>query len=338
MKKNLHEKKSIKRSEKVRKPKAPPKIFLLKPHLDLIGDENHESLCELFDAIRSPLHQKISINFSEVVSLKPMATMHLVQLIKNSKKEQIRGIPSKSNIVNGMLSSLQVNKKIRMPECECDHKMVTSWHSLEGDGPDFTRKAPEMQRFMRDLKLLSNQQIFTVNTAISEAINNVLEHAYDEDEAKKPWKIFIKLENEMLYIVIGDLGKTIPATTSAEFEFKLLKAIKSPLLAEYDHHTDIEDHKLINMATNYAKSRTGQNFRGKGFSDMREICKQFPNSHMYIISRKGYWGIDHLFVNRLIAEDDDLSKIETYRGKSYKGIINGTIVSWSIPMYSKHSG
>lgn len=284
-----------------------PRVFSLKKEV-----ERNRILNALKQIYSAEKRKNVYLDFSKVESLLPDATIHLVHTLQKFKHKSILGKPSKDRIVKAMLSRLEVHKQLKLPDFHLDknESLVHNWYHYYGDTVDLPDSYDEFEKIL-DLHFNADD-CFTINNAISEAVYNVVSHAYDEGNQYKGWLLFIHINNNSISIIISDLGKTIPRTVPTSFsEEKIWSYFK----LDFANMGKVTDDKLIEYATQYQRTETELPHRGKGFADMQKICEQVKGSTMFVYSRNGYWCNDHT-------------------RKLYDEPVNGTIIGWHIPLKS----
>jgi hypothetical protein len=205
-----------------------------------------------------------------------------------------------------MLTKLQMNERLGLQPCYSNHELV-NWYTFKGTDLTFGRAYDEIEKILEEK--LDDQTFLIVNDAISEAVSNVLNHAYDKSERYLGWKVSLKVSNEHLCLVITDLGKSIPATVPDKLDDQLMNRLSN--LFDFTNILGIDDAQLIDIASEFRRSSTLQKHRGKGFGDMLEVCKNVKGSTLIVYSRKGIWSSD----------GQKYKKMENFNNE-----INGTII------------
>jgi len=158
--------------------------------------------------------------------------------------------------------------------------------------------------------------------SVSEAITNVSNHSHlakREDgldlEPTKEWWMFSREEKNSLYVAVCDLGIGIPRSLPRRHPTEVwLDAIYRMF---GDRRTT--DGRMIKAALRLRRTRTEEDYRGVGFSDITNVLHQVEGSLLTVYSNRGklrYW---------------NPTLIPAIRVRSFKNSILGTILVWSFP-------
>ncbi len=114
---------------------------------------------------------------------------------------------------------------------------------------------------------------------LTEAITNVSQHAYRDDELFKRWWMFAaySAETNLVTVSFFDHGRTIPGTLPAS---RLFEKIKGALVG-------LSDSEKIRAALELGRSSTLQDHRGKGLQNLLEIIRGHAKSEVRIYSGHG---------------------------------------------------
>ena len=183
----------------------------------------------------------------------------------------------------------------------------------------------------------SDQNIpFKLVTAINEAINNVIQHAYTKSSNIdfQKWYALTRIDEKCIVVVVSDLGVTIPETAPLSIlevlQGKANKVKEAILGADLASLKDHSDSKLIQLATNLDTTRTKEKGRGKGFNDILDLVRrtdEFPEIkqvHTSVLSKSGSY---------LLQSNSDGSAKELSLNKNFDDFeskIEGTVISWVI--------
>ncbi|QIC63488.1 ATP-binding protein [Acinetobacter schindleri] len=263
-----------------------------------------------------PQGKRPYFDFSEVDTLSSMATIHFTQMLEKYSTVVCRGKHSKSPIVSGMLSKLKVYNRLNIKETNSKHDLVDRWYTFSGENADFGDEYDAIENVLKEKFGEDSITFDVINTAICEAVINVVNHAYDESDKYRKWNLFLAIKPDRCAVVISDLGKTIPQSIPTKINDLMLKDIFN-----FESWFGLNDQEKIEIATNYQRTSTNLSYRGKGFQDMKQVCEEVEGSTMMVHSRKGYWAKGY-------------SKFEKNLDKkaNYKSQVNGTIISWLIPL------
>lgn len=253
-------------------------------------------------------------DFSQVTTLTPMATIYFKQLLDKYYKVKCRGRASNSSVVSGMLSKLEISQRLGLKTLKSNHSLVDRWYFFSGENTDLGDEYDEIENVLKEKFGEDSETFDVINTAIGEAVINVVNHAYKTHDEYKKWYLFLSITPEKCNVVISDLGQTIPKT----IPLKISDAVLATFF-NVSSWTGLKDDAKIEIATQYQKTATELPNRGKGFQDMQAVCDQVQNSIMMVHSGAGYWGKK----NGIIAR---------FKKQNYKTYVNGTIISWVLPL------
>ncbi|MFV5344270.1 ATP-binding protein [Acinetobacter oleivorans] len=255
------------------------------------------------------------LDFNKVETLYAPATIFFAHNLEKYKKVKINARASnKSNVVRAMITRLGLNEILGLKACHSTHEMM-NWHTFTGTDLTFGEDYNRIERILEEN--LDDETFLIVNDAISEAVSNVLNHAYEKNQRHLGWKVSLKVTDEYLSLVITDLGKSIPATVPDKVDDHMKNRLSN--LFDFTNFLGMDDAQLIDVASEFRRTSTKEKHRGKGFGDMLEVCKTVKNSNLIVYSRKGIWMSNGL----------DLKKMCNYKDK-----IDGTIIFWKLPLNS----
>lgn len=262
------------------------------------------------------LRNSLFLDFSSTKVLNCVAVAHFMQILdKNeSKLKKIGAKPSKEPIVRAMLSKLGIHQQLGLLNFNKNHHLVDKWYFCWGDTVVFDERYDEIENALINNFGEDSKAHQVINNAISEAITNVINHAYKPNDVYKKWLLFfcINQKDNNCNIVVSDLGETIPKTIPKTILDQLKNNIMNLNLST------MKDADLIELATQYRKSQTKAPYRGKGFDDMQLICNTIEGATMSVFSRQGYFL--HKTQSELTAKENFLEPLQ------------GTIIAWSIPL------
>ncbi len=140
----------------------------------------------------------------------------------------------------------------------------------------------------------SNQIRVALGSALTDAVENVVGHAYPESWVERSMRVpfwwFVGAADPIrsrVTLVIYDQGITIPASLPLKWsERDLLAACQR--LFNLPYRSDIGfDGRAIDAAMAIGATSTEAAHRGKGLPKIRELVTQCPNGRLRIISRHG---------------------------------------------------
>ena len=159
---------------------------------------------------------------------------------------------------------------------------------------------------------------------LTEAMTNAHHHAYIAKRSDgiaspknyKPWWMFSQEKNGMLSVVFCDLGVGIPNSLPYSDDEGWRKWYL--VMSRFGLHK-LGDARLINGAIRHSKTRTRQHNRGKGLTQIVETINASEGGTAILLSNRGWYQ----------AKDGN----ETY--DDYQRSINGTIISWQMPIVAR---
>lgn len=284
--------------------------------IDIHNKRYRTSVLKAINAIKYHTNEsdRPYFDFSKVQVLTPMAMIHFKQLLEKHAGIICRGRPSPNTVVTGMLTKLNISKRLGIKELKSDHKLVEKWYYFSGENTDLGEEYDEIENVLIEKFGEESETFDVINTAIGEAVINVVNHAYSDDDKYKKWYLFLSITPEKCNVVISDLGMTIPNSIPTKISDNILQRIFN-----INSWGNLTDDSKIEIATQYQKTATKLPNRGKGFQDMKAVCDQVHGSIMMIHSKGGYWA-------------KSTKNEEKFKKQNYKSIVNGTIISWLLPL------
>ncbi len=287
--------------------------------LSLQDAKSRRVLINAIDKIRYhkdvKLEDPLYFDFNKVGLLFAPATIYFSHVLEQFPKRKILSRASKkSNIVRAMFTKLGIHKQLGLHPCFSNHDM-TNWLTFSGTDLTFGSDYDEIETILESK--LDDETFLIVNDAISEAVSNVLNHAYEKYQRTLGWKVSLKVTHEYLSLAITDLGKSIPATVPDRIDDHMINRLSN--VFNTSNFLGMDDAQLIDIASEFRRSDTEEKHRGKGFGDMLEVCKNVKNSLLIVYSRKGVW----------ISNGQDYKKMTNFKDK-----IDGTIIFWKLPLNS----
>lgn len=258
---------------------------------------------------RDTTKRPIFLDFRDVEILYPDGAIYLVhKLDKLCHKSNVKGRSSSLTTVRAMLSKLGIHELLKIAEYRPTKlvPIVERWHIIEGVSAELGEKYDEIEDQINKI-VKDKKSKLILHNAISEAITNVINHAYDSEAIYRKWLLFFALDpdSHSCYIVLSDLGNTIPATVPVTWKEKMMNL--------NDLYLSKKDSQLIELATKLHKSATGLDYRGKGFTDIMQVERDMSGSKVMVVSRKGAWSSE-------------------VGPKDYSEEIQGTTVNWCLPL------
>ncbi len=253
-------------------------------------------------------------DFFNVVALTPMAMIYFKQTLDRHKEVVCRGRQSQQSVVAGMLSKLDMSKRLGFKNSKSEHDLVERWYFFSGENTDLGEGYDEIESVLAEKFGEDSETFDVINTAIGEAVINVVNHAYDSQDKYKKWYLFLSITPNVCNVVISDLGRSIPNSIPTKIKDHVLQRVFN-----INSWGGLKDDSKIEIATQYQKTATELPNRGKGFQDMQAVCEQIEGAVMTVHSRGGLWA-------RSIGSNGKIKK------QNYKSLVNGTIISWLLPL------
>lgn len=138
---------------------------------------------ELLDNIKKIQNWTINdkplyLDFSKLTRLDACSTSLFVHNLNKYQNVNMKGKASKKNVVRSMLTKLGVHQKLGLKNYYCNQAKVNKWCIAKGTNSDLTNGYEVIENVLMDHFSLENEEFYIINEAISEAINNVVDHAY----------------------------------------------------------------------------------------------------------------------------------------------------------------
>lgn len=311
---------------------APAKIDLYKPRLHKeFVDFKHDLEAKAKAISQSNYVKNLRICFRNTTHITAAAGLLMVATVDNllSKYPQLtfkvtrppnrRTDPGTKteNLVDSVLVHLGFYKLIGHANIKrrCDAKSVTCWQYAYGDDASGEIAATLIQK-LATYGVKTNK----LYRSCFEAVANATEHAYtDKIAPEKPfnlkrWWFFVGVLNDKITVLICDLGHGIPNTLEVTQSTTMLERLWAKLNFPSKPTNDCE---LIKASTIVKETRTKEEFRGKGGTDIKTFVDQTEDSSMIIFSNRGFY--KYLGADKpAVALDNKMS-------------VGGTIIQWTIP-------
>jgi len=271
-----------------------PKIMSLR--------KNYEEVAQFFIDLRTKTSEKIGknqlvVNFDTISVLRPGAALVLAsELFRWQEINQMKLKPYKPQKWNkqvvrlfnemGLFELLKTQNKHRIKKYMQDgpQKFFQFLTGTESDG----ELAYKLMEYMSPvIKPVYNEMLLYI--ALSEAMTNVLQHAYPKEEEpesfslKNRWWLSgsFDSDSQVMNVLLFDHGVGIPSTLP-----------KSPLYKKILHYIKEEKNinnpgYLIKAAVDLGKSKTQLKHRGKGLRQILKFSSESDFGSLYIISHKG---------------------------------------------------
>ncbi|EHV1350932.1 hypothetical protein ACN1YD_001666 [Vibrio cholerae] len=311
---------------------APARIDLYKPslHKEFI-EFKHDLEAKAKAACQSNYTKSLRICFRNTTHITAAAGLLMVATVDNiiAKYPQItfkvtrppssRIAPGTKteNLVDSVLVHLGFYALIGHGHIKrrCDAKSVTCWQYAYGDDASGEIAATLIQK-LATYGVKTNK----LYRSCFEAVANATEHAYtDKITPEKPfvlkrWWFFVGVLNDKITVLICDLGHGIPNTLEVTQSKRMLERLWSKLNFT---SKPTNDCALIQASTIVKETRTKEEFRGKGGTDIKTFVDKTEDSSMIIFSNRGFF--------KYLGEDKPSIALDN------KMSVGGTIIQWTIP-------
>lgn len=186
--------------------------------------------------------------------------------------------------------------------------------------------ADTLQPDQAQIDLRLEELLFWINTAVSEALTNVSNWAYEKVSRKGPqlWWVAATLSplTKSLTVVVYDQGVTIPKSLNRREWYQDMVAKVRALWGTCEADGAWTDSQWIAAALEYRRSRSRLDHRGKGLPQMVDILEHCPAGSLRIVSGAGSC---YLEKGAKVVEEAPL-----------RNPIMGTLIEWklSLPVQS----
>lgn len=171
---------------------------------------------------------------------------------------------------------------------------------------------------------IPDEVVIQLITALSEAISNMIHHAYPVDMPlsypflNSLWvSATANRKNNTLTVVAYDQGASIPVTYPRINRIEKVGRYLGRVLIRQTAFDYQNDDKYIRAAMKYGGSRTDEAHRGKGLPQMLETIKHIGSGRMKVYSRGGW------------CEKSASGKLSS---GSHQHSIGGTLIEWSLEL------
>ncbi len=268
----------------------------------------------------------IYIDFSQTTRMVADGTLlfyaEMDRLIRaTSPKKHIRCSYPTDKVVEQVLQQVGFFRVIgKRQKATIDHDMVKHWNSATGTKVEGKKIEPLQEYYQGSMATPLLQSVLFAG--ITEAMTNCCNHAYPKPrrevvtgvEEERRWWMFSQEKGGELSIVFCDLGIGIPAslTKGESWEPSFIKSILARLgIGE-------TDASLIQTAFEIGKSTTGEEHRGKGLQEIRDVLAREGQGSLKTLSGNGCYEYE--------AHDGR----QGARNFAYR--MPGTLIFWKIPI------
>ena len=240
----------------------------------------------------------------------------LRRLIKHTKNSiEFSCVPPVNEKVSQVLQQIGVFSLIGAAEgvTPVDDDVV-NWRFAHGHKVDGGRYEDILAEYDGEIAPPLQEHLFT---GITEAMTNVLNHAYDlnrNDGLKitnsREWWMFSQAKDGQLTVAFLDLGAGIPRT---------LPMKRPAVWKRVLHFARRLDSRAIAYAVKDSISRTNKGHRGKGLGQIVRVVDAVPGGEVTILSNSGVLSWKNGVTRRI----------------DYRDSILGTLILWKIPLSGK---
>lgn len=303
---------------------AGPGVWLAPKEFNLTNVGYRSALLTSLSDLRHMLRKnnQVCIDFSETQRMVADGTLlflaELRRLIKHAKgKLVITCIPPKNDKVAQVLQQINFYSLIGFTsDIIPKDEDVVNWRFAHGHKVEGERYEDVLSEYDGDIAIQLQESLFT---GITEAMTNVLNHAYliPRDDGtditnSREWWMFSQAKDGEITVAFLDLGAGIPRT---------LPLKKPDLWKKILLFGKRNDSRVIQYAVKDSISRTNESHRGKGLGQIARVIDQVENGEMKILSNYGALSRSN----------------KVMRQKNYSDSIQGTLIYWNIPLPVKEA-
>ena len=297
-----------------------PADFRLAENLPLVA----ESILKLRRMLEMPGHRRPRINFNNIAEIDNAATLMLAAEIQawNLKEPGIRlrpyhvsWKPEVRHLLNemGLLALLDVPRRsVRRSVHVSDSVFLPFISDSKVDMREYTQFREEIEKEIES-SLSASSYLYT---GLSEAVSNVIHHAYAKGKRKQWWASasYEKSARE-LKILCYDRGRTIPKTLPFSGIWEHVRGFMARF--GLDEQVDCD---LIEGALRTRRTVTKESHRGLGLLQLMDFVDHVDQGSLRIYSRSGM----------ILYTKSESKKVGNYDKKPLSQQIQGTLIEWSI--------
>ncbi|WP_257282133.1 hypothetical protein [Endozoicomonas sp. ISHI1] len=298
--------------------------------LCLYHKSNHRKTCDFFDRLLTlSRKERVQIDFSKCDRIAAPVALLLYSVIEQTQQSDahhpIRFL--RSSIEQGLVKALKSSGLWQLSLMQ----EVKSTDSLPIVSANCSKESSDKWEEVLDYigqEVMENgftpEEENRFGAAVSEAVTNVLDHAYPDLKdlkrfADMQWWMICEVVNDELYLAIMDRGVGIPKTLPKKSWFRdAMKATPEVLSKLVDRNSDAE---WIKASLRKGETATQQRERGLGGPTILDLVEKNKTGTLWIFSNSGIYC-------RLGGE--------VYSAKDSHNSINGTIVQWNIRLRDEH--
>lgn len=331
--KKIDRRRSSKREKKRKRIRINRPIFILKAPSVMCLRKNYEDVASFFNKFREQAltwkqSRQLCIDFEPIQTLSPDCALLLAaELDRWRRKRKIKLTPWKPNRWNPNVSKrfkeMGLFELLHISKSQKNYYNKDSRRFFKFITGNTSNGALADQLMVNMMPVIgSDYNESKLYIALSEAMTNVVQHAYPDDADfkyevfKNQWWMSGSFDKETgdLIVLFFDQGVGIPATLPKQFFFgELLKIFKLNMTI-----ISGDDATLINAALEYGRTKSKLPHRGKGLQQLIDFASYSDNGILRIISGKG-----EIIKNGKNAQIDSV-------GINHQRSIGGTFIEWVI--------
>lgn len=246
-----------------------------------------------------------------------LATVDYV--LKETGRPCVRAKNIKSDRVKQVLKQIGLAEKLGINHhVDVNRSDVSIWKYVSGSEVDMTTAGEHFEQLCIDHGV-PEKHIAALFNAFSEAVDNAHGHAYDQNiiskvhdqefPKDKRWWMFFGIIDAQIIVVVCDLGLGIPRTVLRDGFVEEIRGFVGKITG-----SSRDDGKLIKATIDRSRSRTGEDFRGKGMFRLKRAILDEHGGMLQIHSNAGYYRFKGSEIVR-----------------NFKVPVLGTVIGWSIP-------
>lgn len=296
--------------------------------VSLLTSDLHDELTVAMATLRRAFAQQASVclDFSATRMLYPEGMLlvwaELTRALEAFPNVEVSCVPARNKKVSHVLQHLGIYATCNYTApFEPEGDDVLPWQKVRGKRVD----VQEAGKIIEDDRNFSEDEASFLYEAVSEAVTNVSQHAVlglrkdglNLDPCREWWMLH-KRDQGRLFIAVCDLGIGIPASLPIVHTMERVREV----LARMFPGRRPTDGRMIKAALRIGRTRTGETYRGLGFSDILEIIDNISGSALNIFSNRG----------RLSYHSSATSRRPSIKIRTFKNSVLGTILVWSFPL------
>ena len=214
----------------------------------------------------------------------------------------------------GLFKLLRVDRQSAPEPAPSDSVFMPFFSDSRVDLGEFVRFRERIEsEINRPLARRASHYLFA---GLSEAVTNVIQHAYKTNESKRWWvSASYEKTGGKLSILCYDRGLTIPQTLPRSHKWERIRGVISAVGLNLKLDSD-----LIKGALMTRRTATKESHRGRGLPQLMNFIDEVDKGSLAIYSRKG----------KVLYSKSSAGGKGEYRGELLKKQIEGTLIEWSV--------